>query len=312
MGVVWDFIVSMMRESFPPKPTWTAEDIPDLTGKVVIMTGGSSGIGYEASKVLLSKGATVYIACRNPDISTLDEVKGKPGAKFLRIDLADLDSVQAAAQEFLRSESRLDVLYCSGGVMIPPVDQLSAQGYDLQFAVHVLGHHYLLKLLLPVLQQTAKLDTAQKPRVIAVSSGAHHLHKLDFDTLKDGPARRKVSTEGLYAQSKFGTVVWAKELGRRYGDELVSLSLNPGNVATNLQRRVTGFQRAMISWMLHPVVPNGIVTHLYAGFAQETADCNGKYLIPWARVGKPRADTQDPKVGEALWDWLEAQIAGRQ
>lgn len=104
----------------------------------------------------------------------------------------------------------------------------------------------MFKLLLPILQQTAKLDPTSKPRVIAVSSGAHHLHKLDFDTLKDGPARRKVSTEGLYAQSKFGSVVWAKEVGRRYGDELVSLSLNPGNVATNLQRRVTGFQRSMI------------------------------------------------------------------
>jgi retinol dehydrogenase 12 len=147
------------------------------------------------------------------------------------------------------------------GVMIPPVDQISAQGYDLQFAVHVLGelslmlhnvtktsagHHYLFKLLLPVLQQTAKLDASSKPRVIAVSSGAHHLHNLNFDSLKDGPERRKISTESLYAQSKFGTVVWAKELGRRYGDELVSLSLNPGNVATPLQRRVVGLKRMMI------------------------------------------------------------------
>ncbi len=94
---------------------------------------------------------------------------------------------------------------------------------------------------------TAQNDPSNKPRVISVSSGAHHLHNISFDTLKDGTERRKLSPESLYAQSKFGTVVYARELARRLGDSgIVSISLNPGNVATNLQRRVVGLRKKMI------------------------------------------------------------------
>ncbi|KAI0764108.1 NAD(P)-binding protein [Irpex lacteus] len=312
MGIIWDFIMSMLTESFPPKPKWTIDDIPDLSGKVIIVTGGSSGIGLEVSKTLLARGATVYIACRNTNAPSLEEVKKQSGARLLRLDLADLDSVQLAANEFLQKEERLDVLYNSGGIMIPPIDVVSAQGYDIQFATHVLGHFYFTKLLTPLMVNTAQNDPSNKPRVISVSSGAHHLHNISFDTLKDGTERRKLSPESLYAQSKFGTVVYARELARRLGDSgIVSISLNPGNVATNLQRRVVGLRKKMIAWMLHPISPNGIVTHLFAGVSREAAEYNGKYLIPWARLGKPRADTQDPKIGEDLWNWLEEQVAGR-
>ncbi|KAI0322374.1 NAD-P-binding protein [Amylostereum chailletii] len=299
MSVLWDFIMAMMSESFLSKPIWTANDIPDLTGKVMIMTGGFSGLGLEATKVLLARGAIVYVVCH--------DLTKTSGARSLKLEMADLDSVKTAADE---NELRLDVLYNSGGVMFPPIDMVSPQGCDLQFATHVLGVSFLSRqtLLMLVLLETAKKDPANKTRVISLSSGAQHPHSISFDTFKGDPARRQLTTEALYAQSKFGTVVCAKELARRYGDAgIVSLSMNPGNVNTNLHRRVTGAKKSMISWMLHLMVPNGIVTHLYAGTARETADCDGKYLIPWARVGKPR----DPAIGEELWNWLEAQVAGR-
>ena len=96
-----------------------------------------------------------------------------------------------------------------------------------------------------------------------------------------------------------------------------------------LVRKIFWWSHQIQNWMLHPAVPNGIVTHLWAGTAPETADYNGKvrescslsyhypqffrfkYLIPWARVGKPRADTQTPEIGEKLWTWLEEQVSGR-
>ncbi|TDL19930.1 NAD-P-binding protein [Rickenella mellea] len=316
MGVIWDFMVSMMVESFPPKPKWTAENIPELGGKVIIMTGGNSGLGLEATKVLLNHGAKVYMATRNKEKAqdAIKEIARDTGKEpiFLQLDLADLDSVKRAADEFLSKETRLHVLYNSGGVMIPPVENITSQGYDLQFGTNVLGHFYLTKLLLPTLVETAKVSADGVARVVNVSSGAHHLHKLSYDSLKDGPVRKNMSAEMLYAQSKFGVVVFARELARRYGDQgIVSIAMNPGNINTNLQRRVTGFQKSMINWMLYPIVPNGIVTHLWAGTAEETEAYNGKYLIPWARVGKPRADTQDPKTGEELWKWLDAQVVGR-
>ncbi|EIM86317.1 NAD-P-binding protein [Stereum hirsutum FP-91666 SS1] len=319
MGKFWDFVVMMANESFPPKPTWTTEDVPDLTGKVIIVTGGNSGLGLELTKVLVSRNATVYIACRSKEraVIALEEIKADTNgreAKFLHLDLADLDSVRTGAEEFLRNETRLDILYNSAGVMIPPMEQLSAQGYDLQMGTNVLGHFYLTKLLLPTLLATATLEPGSynKPRIVTVSSGAHHLHDIDYATLKDGPERRRLGTQALYAQSKYASVVFARELARRYGDQgLVSIAMNPGNLKTNLQKEVAGWQRVIVDWMLHSVLPNGILTHLYAGTAEEAADYNGKYLIPWARLGKARTDTQDPKRGEELWAWLEEQVNNR-
>ncbi|KDR76849.1 hypothetical protein GALMADRAFT_96456 [Galerina marginata CBS 339.88] len=314
MGVFWDFVKSMASETFPPKPKWNPDKIPSLEGKVFIVTGGNSGIGLEITKILLSKGGKVYMASRSAEkakgaISEVEKATGKT-PDFLKLDLADLESVKSAAEEFNSKETRLDVLYNSAGVMIPPMNELTKQGYDLQFGTNVLGHFYFTKLLLPTLTNTAALTPDGSARVITISSGAHHLHGIDYNILKDGEARSKSDPQALYAQSKYGDVVFARELARRYGDKkIVSISLNPGNINTNLQRNVTGFQKKMIGFMLYPVLPYGVTTHLWAGTAPEAAEFNGKFLIPWARLGAPRKDTQDPKIGEKLWNWLEEQVA---
>ncbi|KAJ7613352.1 NAD-P-binding protein [Mycena polygramma] len=315
MGITWDLIKSMIFESYPPKPTFTVKDVPDLSGKVFIVTGGNSGIGFETTKELVTHGATVYIGTRSLSkaedaIKAIFKETGKSPA-FLELDLADLDSVAKAAKTFQEKESRLDVLYNSAGVMIPPIDQTTRQEYDLQLGL-VLGHFYFTKLLLPLLISTAKSVPDGRARIISVSSGAHHFSGLNFATFKDGPERRKSGTQKLYAQSKFAVVVLAAELARRYGDQgIVSVAMNPGNVATPLQREIKGISASIASLMLHPVRPNGIITHVWAGTAQETAEYNGKYLIPWARLGKPRRDTQDPVIGEKLWTWLNEQVEGR-
>ncbi|KAF8991688.1 NAD-P-binding protein [Cyathus striatus] len=286
MGVWWDFIKSLCVETFPPKAKWTIDQVPKLDGKVFIVTGGNSGLGL----------ATVQASRdENKAKAAIDVVEKETGSRplFLKIDLADLNSVKEAAQEFLRLESRLDVLYNSGGVMIPPLTDLTKQGYDLQFGTNVLGHFYLTKLLLPTF------------------SGAHHLHGINYKTLKDGPERSKETPDSLYAQSKYGDIVFAKELYRRYAsDGIVSLSLNPGNINTNLQQHLGSFQKKMIAFMMYPIYPNGVATHLYAGTSPDAVNLNGKFLIPWARVGSPRKDSQDPKIGQELWDWLEEQVSG--
>jgi NAD(P)-dependent dehydrogenase (short-subunit alcohol dehydrogenase family) len=134
--------------------------------------------------------------------------------------------------------------------MMPPVEQLTKDGYDLQFGTNVVGHFYLTKLLLPVLSSTAKASPDGHVRVLSVSSSSHMFAKLNFNTFKDGPARKAVSPEGLYGQSKFvgiytsiavlvvtmmltifmkGNIVVATEVARRYGDQgIISVSLNPG------------------------------------------------------------------------------------
>ncbi|KAJ7892850.1 NAD-P-binding protein [Mycena olivaceomarginata] len=188
MGVIWDFIKSLAIESFPPKSKFTIEDVSDATRNEIK--------GKEA-------------------VEKITKETGKSPV-FLKLDLADLDSIQAAASEFLSKEIRLDVLYNSA------------------------CYFYLIKLFLPLLTSTAKTSPQDKVRIIFVSLGAHHISNLSFSTSKTGP-------RVLYRQCKFGEVALAKEVARRYGEEgIVSLAMNPGDVNTNLQKESPGWQARLI------------------------------------------------------------------
>ncbi|KZO97300.1 NAD-P-binding protein [Calocera viscosa TUFC12733] len=301
---------------FPPKSKFSFDDIPDQTGKIAIVTGGNSGIGMLTCKILLAKGAKVYMASRSPDrarpvIDQLKKATGKSNIYLLQLDLADLYSVRKAADEFLRKESQLHMLFNNGGVMTPPIEQLTEQGYDLQFGTTVLGHAYLTKLLLPVLLSTAE-SAPGSVRVVNTSSSGHtHAFEggMDLKTLIDGPPRTKAGTWQMYYQSKWGNATYSNELARRYGDQgVVSIAFDPGNIRTDLHKNMpkVGYF-ILVSEALAP--PFGGLSMLYAGTMPEAAHMNGQYLVPWVRLGKPRPDTQDPTQGAKLWQWCEEQIA---
>jgi len=220
-----------------------------------------------------------------------------------------LGSVKAAAEEFNSKENVLHVLINNGGVMAPPSDQITVQGYDLQFGTNVLGHMYFTQLLIPALLLGAKSSSDGKARVVNVSSSGHLFGQLNFNTFKDGPTRRRQTKPTLYSQSKFGNVVFASELARRYGDQgIVSTALNPGNLRSDLYRNVPGIAAVLLNALwLHPT-PLGALTQLWAGTSEEGANLNGKYLIPWARIGEARTSTQDPELGKELWKWADEQI----
>lgn len=304
--------LSLLGQTFPSKSNFRVDDIPDLTGKVMIVTGANTGIGKETAKALLAHNAKVYVAARSQEkaevaIKDLKESTGKE-ALFLKLDLADLKSVKASAEEYLSKETTLDVLFNNAGVMFPPKDWLTVDGYDIQFGTNVLGHFYFTKLLLPTLIATAKSAPDGKARVITTSSSAHILQGLNFSAFKDSSARKKMSTTELYGQSKTGNVVQAFELARRYSSEgIVSIPLNPGNIKTDLARHMPSFLRNILNLFLYDV-EHGALTQLYAGTTPGAVELNGKYLVPWARVGPTRRDARDPKVGKALWEWLEEQV----
>ncbi|KAG9315699.1 hypothetical protein JVU11DRAFT_3346 [Chiua virens] len=303
--------LSLLSQSIPPQSKFNASDIPDLTGKVFIVTGASTGIGKETAKALLEHNAKVYVATRDEakSKSAIEELKASTGKEgvFLKLDLGSLKSVKEAAEEFLRKETRLDVLISNAGVMFPPVSHLTSDGYDLQFGTNVLGHHYFTKLLLPLLISTAKASPDGKARIVTVSSSMHTFGSLKFETFRDTPARRKLSTHSLYSQSKYGNVVLASELDRRYRSEgVVSISLNPGNIQSELQRHMGSIIRTISNLGLYDTT-HGALTQLYAGTCPAAADFGGKYLVPWARIGPSREDAHDPKLGQALWEWCEEQ-----
>ncbi|KAH9005646.1 NAD-P-binding protein [Lactarius hatsudake] len=312
--------IGTIGQFFPPKPTWTAADVPDQTGKTVVVTGGNGGIGRETARVLLSKGARVYIATRSEEKSqkAIEELKketGKDSIFFLKLDLADLVSIKAAAEEYTSKETELHTLYNNGGVMNTPIDDVTTQGFDMQFGTNVLGHFYLTKLLLPVLTATAKNFPAGTVRVVNVSSIAHQYgapEGIRWATLARGneslEARKKLTSTKLYGQSKLGNILFSKELARRYGAEgIVSTSLHPGVINTDLARS-SGLFLNFIGLMIGYNVSYGAITSLYAGTAPAAGELNGKHFTVWARLTVPSKKALDAELGKKLWEWCEEQV----
>ncbi|KAJ6551226.1 NAD(P)-binding protein [Mycena capillaripes] len=304
----------MLKQSFfCGKPKWSTDrDVPDLSGQVIIVTGGNAGIGRQTVKVLLEHNAKVYMASRNQQKAetAIEELYVSTGkrAVFLHLDLSDLISVKRAAEEFLSKEKELHVLYNNGGIMVPPIEDATPSGFDLTFATNVLGHFYLTKLLLPTLIATA--HTMGCARIVTLTSMVHYVGTIDYETFKDGPARRKRTPFDLYAQSKWANGVLATELARRYGDQgIVSTSVNPGNLKTDIAHNSTGSVTLLVKLILIHPVEWGAITQLWAGTSAEAAHLNGKYIAPWGRVAKHRRDVEDPNEGRKLWNWLEEQVS---
>ncbi|KAI9435208.1 NAD(P)-binding protein [Russula earlei] len=289
--------LSYAQQSFPPSPTWGPNDIPtSLARSSSLPVRGGAGIGKESVKSLLEHNAKVYLATRsatkaNAAIAELKDKTGKE-AIFLHLDLADLPAVRKSAREFLSKETQLHILINNAGVMVPPVEETTVQKYDLQFGTNVIGHWLFTILLLPALfAATDASTTHEKARVVTVSSSANYLtNGLDFEAFTDGPRRRKYGKWELYHKSKL----------------IVSTSLNPGNINTDLQRHMPQWLVSIIRVMLYSVT-FGALTQLYCATAPAAADANGKFFIPWAREGKANKAAEDPQVGEKLWAWLEEQ-----
>ncbi|KAF8349479.1 hypothetical protein F5887DRAFT_878633 [Amanita rubescens] len=304
-------LFSALRECFPPTSQFSVDDVPDLTGKTILITGANTGIGKETVKVLLSRNAKVYIAGRGGEkteraIANLKDITGRE-AHFIQCDLADLHSIKAAAQEFTTKERELHILINNAGVAFSPIDLITAQGYDMQLGTNALGHFYLTQLLLPTLLSTVK-SSSNKVRVVTVSSLAHQLGGIDFNTFRDSPARKKLGPFFLYMQSKFANMVFTAELARKYGDQgIVATAVNPGNIETELNRN----QNPVTVWLGHRFcysVSFGVLGHLYAATSPEAENLNGKYIVPWARVGSAKESALDPQLGHEFWNWCEEQV----
>ncbi|TBU57725.1 NAD(P)-binding protein [Dichomitus squalens] len=303
----------LQQSLLPPKATFSPDQIPDLTGKVTLVTGGNTGVGYEIVKELLRHNAKVYLAARSEEKATvaIERLKKETGkeAHFLHLDLGNIASVRKAAEDFLAKETALHTLFNNAGVMWSPVADVTADGYDLQFGTNVLGHFLLTKLLLPALLKGKESSGDGHARVITTTSPYAYIGHINFDTLKDGPARRKQSTEVLYQQSKLGDILVAFELARRYGEQgIVSVTLHPGILKTDLLRHTNFVKRAALESVYYPPAM-GALTPLYAGTTPEGLKLNGKYLIPWAREAEVyNKEAYDEDLARRLWEWLEEQV----
>lgn len=212
---------------------WTQQDIPDLSGKVAVVTGANSGLGFESTKELASHGATVVMAVRSMvkgEKAQADILKEVPEAKLdlMKLDNADLSSVHAFADAFKKKYDRLDILLNNAGVMAIP-RQETADGFEMQLSVNHLAHFALTGLLLDVITNTPGA------RIHSVSSSAAFNGQINLDDLM---GEQEYSRWGAYGQSKLANAVFATELNRRLkeaGYDTISNSSHPGLVIGNLQ-----------------------------------------------------------------------------
>ena len=211
---------------------WSTSDIPDQRGRVALVTGANSGLGLETARALVTRGATVILACRSlerAEAARLELTASDGGSvEVLQLDLADLRAVAAAAAQLSHEQNRLDLLINNAGIMAIP-RQLSADGFERQFATNHLGHFALTQALLPLLLETPG------SRVVTVTSGAQHFGRIAFEDLQ---GERRYDRWRAYCQSKLANTLFALELHKRLqtlGSGTLSLAAHPGLARTQLQ-----------------------------------------------------------------------------
>jgi protochlorophyllide reductase len=220
-------------------PGWTTDDMPDQSGRTVLVTGANSGLGVRSAEALAAKGALVLMACRNPARASAAQelvaaVATGPDPVVVPLDLSDLASVRKAAEQVDGSVGKLDVLMNNAGVMAVPRAR-TADGFEMQFGTNHLGHFALTGLLLPALGRAAA------PRVVTTSSNGHKLGRLDLDDLHS--ERKRYARWRVYSQSKLANLLFTLELDRRAraaGSDLVSVGAHPGYSATHLTDNAGG------------------------------------------------------------------------
>jgi NAD(P)-dependent dehydrogenase (short-subunit alcohol dehydrogenase family) len=294
--------------------TWTEKDVPDESGRVAIVTGSNTGLGYDTARVLAARGARVVMAVRDTakgDAAAARIRELSPGAEVTvhALDLGSLASVRAAAAELAATHPRIDLLINNAGVMYPP-KQTTADGFELQFGTNHLGHFALTGLLLK------NLLGVDGSRVVAVASIAHNIRaKIDFADLQW--ETRRYERVASYGQSKLANLMFTYDLQRRLAAakaKTIAVAAHPGVAATELVRHVPGASLPGVSWLSGRLLNTselGALPTLRA--ATDPAVRGGQYYGPdgfrelrgYPKLVTSSAQSHDTAVQERLWSVSE-------
>ncbi|WP_105614818.1 oxidoreductase [Vallitalea okinawensis] len=286
---------------------WTINNIPDLSGKVAIVTGGNKGLGFECAKALAGKEATVVIACRSKrlGLEAISRIKKEtPNAKVevIELDLLDMKKIELFSKKFIEQYNRLDILLNNAGVVNLEKLRHNKTGREMHMATNHLGHFALTGFLLPVIKMT------NAARIVTVSSGAYRYGVIDFDDFDWH--KREYNRGKSYGDSKLANVLFMKELQKRFdkaGINAVSVSAHPGLTATERQQSVGiggGFSK-----MIASPVEVGVLPLLRAATEQDVKPKSlfgPKYFI-WgaASIQSIKGLGNDESLAEKLWDFSE-------
>ena len=287
----------------------TTEITRDLVGKVYVVTGANSGIGFAAASNFASRGAEVVMICRNPDLGleALDKIRRNSNnndQELFTADFSSLTSVSKVAQDILDKHPRIDVL-CNNAGGANGSRRMTVEGFEITFAVNHLAGFLLTKKLLPALERAAEIDMA---RIVFTSSYGHTNSPLDFDDLN---LVHGYSTLKAYGRSKLMNVLIARELHRRFKDKnIVSSSFHPGAVRTPIWRK-GGLVGTLLGLVMYPFmrrVEKGAETFIWlASSEDDTArNPNGDYYFD-LKLGSA-APFADKEAAEKLWRISEELI----
>ncbi len=287
---------------------WIADNIPDQKGKTVIVTGSTSGLGKEASRVLAGKGAKVIMAVRNTvkGESVAEEIRKEfPGAEVevMKLDLSGLKSVKSFADEFIKQYDRLDILINNAGVMMCPYSK-TEDGFEIQMGTNHLGHFALTGHLMPLLKKT------KGSRIVATSSMGHRMGNIDFSDMNW--EKRKYNTNRAYGDSKLANLYFAYELARKFDGNQnapMTTAAHPGITATELDRHTRFFR--FLNIFFAQKVETGTLPTLRAATDPEAN--SGDYFGPGGFMetrGYPvKVDSnelsKDVNIARKLWELSE-------
>lgn len=305
-----------------------ASEIPDLRGRVFIVTGGSSGIGYATVQHLVRRGGRVYMAARNEEKArtAIDHLEPEPGVEevcFLKLDLSDPREARKAALEFISKERRLDVLINNAAMPRSPYAKTHEGIQDIMMVNHISPFVFTMSLL-PLLEETAK-HSQSDVRVVNVSSdgimflkrGIRFRNLDDFNDEHNGEFAPDLAR---YCRSKLANILFTKALQKRLNARnvpILALALNPGLVCTDGVLNDVRSQPPIISHIFTMVIralwaapSRGALTSIFAATAPVVRDqpqlYGGAYLQPPGKLGRPpNADARSLELAEELWDTTE-------
>jgi dehydrogenase/reductase SDR family protein 13 len=289
--------------------TRSEESARDLAGKTFLVTGANVGIGRETARALAARGAHVHLAARSEGKTrvAIDEIAAQTGSAaldFLPLDLADLDSVRAAAAAFLATGSPLHGLINNAG--LAGQRGMTKSGFELHFGTNYVGPFLLTGLLIERLRESAPA------RIVNVSSEAHYRARgIDFDVVRS--PTKTVTGFAEYGVSKLANVLHAQHLARRLdGSGVTTYALHPGVVASDIWRRVPWPVRSLMKLrMLSP--EQGAATSLYCATSSEVANESGQYYDNMKR--REPSDVATPELAAELWnrsiEWVGLPVRSR-
>jgi NAD(P)-dependent dehydrogenase (short-subunit alcohol dehydrogenase family) len=295
---------------------WTHNDIPNQSGRIALITGANSGLGYESTLALARKGAHIVMACRNQEKAQTarNEILAQvPDAQLdiMALDLGDLDSVRAFADAYRAKYDRIDILRLNAGLMALPKRE-TKDGFEMQFGVNHLGHFALTALLIDLV---VKVPDA---RIVSVSSSAAFMGKMHFDDIS---AEQSYSRYGRYGQAKLANILFANELQRRLNEAgytgILSNSAHPGLSSTNLQATTASEAKSPLEWVTYTLMHNtvsqssadGALPQLYAVTSPD-AEGGAFYGPRWMVRGAPvkakaPGAAHDAESARRLWEVSE-------